>query len=178
MGHFGIARSVRLSVPWRSCLGYRHAGCLQLSHRRPPEMCGLWIRPRTDVDLPRFLDRTAIGGGISSRRPRGDTLFNIASSCDTSIINLYVGLSVCKRLVPCPWSFQLKSWWSIPRSVRTCSSGRGFLCTTNTENSLRQSIDTQFITGRLCKQFSCTSALIKSQYISTVCSDFRFPSNT
>ena len=37
----GMARSVRLSVPWRSCLGYRHAGCLQLSHRRPPETCGL-----------------------------------------------------------------------------------------------------------------------------------------
>ena len=35
-GHFGIARSVRRSVPWRSCLGYRHVGCLQLSHRRPP----------------------------------------------------------------------------------------------------------------------------------------------
>jgi len=32
--------SVCLSVPWRSCLGYRHAGCLQLSHRRPPEICG------------------------------------------------------------------------------------------------------------------------------------------
>ena len=36
-GPFRIARSVRLSVTWRSCLGYRHAGCLQLSHRRPPE---------------------------------------------------------------------------------------------------------------------------------------------
>ena len=23
--------SIRLSVPWRSCLGYRHTGCLQLS---------------------------------------------------------------------------------------------------------------------------------------------------
>ena len=50
-----LARSVRLSVPWRSCLGYRHAGCLQLSHRRPPGMCGLRTRPRTDVDPPRFL---------------------------------------------------------------------------------------------------------------------------
>ena len=30
-GHFGIARSVRLSVPRRSCLGYSHTGCLQLS---------------------------------------------------------------------------------------------------------------------------------------------------
>jgi len=67
------------SVPWRCCLGYRHAGCLQLSHRWPPEMCGLRTRPWTDVDPPRFLDpwtgadgliggetichrRTAIGG--------------------------------------------------------------------------------------------------------------------
>jgi len=34
--NFRIARSVRLSVQqWLSCLGYRHAGCLQLSHRRP-----------------------------------------------------------------------------------------------------------------------------------------------
>ena len=54
-GHFGITRSVRLCVPSRSCLGYRHAGCLQLSHLRPPEMCGLRTRPRTDVDPPRFL---------------------------------------------------------------------------------------------------------------------------
>ena len=44
------------SVPGRSCrrraasLGYKHAGCLQLSQRRPPEMCRLQTRPRTDVD--------------------------------------------------------------------------------------------------------------------------------
>ena len=36
-----------MSVPWRSCL--------QLSHRRPPKMCGLQTRPRTDVDPPPFL---------------------------------------------------------------------------------------------------------------------------
>jgi len=56
-GHLGIARSVRLSVPWRSCLGCRYAGCLPLSHRRrrPPEVCGLRTRPQTDVDPPRFL---------------------------------------------------------------------------------------------------------------------------
>jgi len=54
-GHFGITRSVRLSVPRRSSLGYRHAGCLQLSHRRPSEMCGQRTRPRTDVDPSRFL---------------------------------------------------------------------------------------------------------------------------
>jgi len=55
---------------------------LQLNHRRPQEMCGLRTRPRTDVDPPRFLiggetichRRTAIGGGISSCRPRGDIL--------------------------------------------------------------------------------------------------------
>ena len=41
-GHFGIAWSVCLSVQWHSCLGYRHtAGCLQLSQRQPPEICGL-----------------------------------------------------------------------------------------------------------------------------------------
>ena len=47
--------AVRLSVPSRSCLGCRHAGCLQLSHRRPLQMCGLRTRPRTVVDPPRFL---------------------------------------------------------------------------------------------------------------------------
>jgi len=35
--------AIRPSDPRRSFLGYRHAGCLQLSHRRPP-----------DVDPPRF----------------------------------------------------------------------------------------------------------------------------
>ena len=58
-GHFGIARSIRLSVrpsvPQCSCLGYRHAVCLQLSHRRSPEMCGLQTKPWTDVDPPQFL---------------------------------------------------------------------------------------------------------------------------
>ena len=59
--------AIRPSVPRRSCLGYRHAGCLQLSHRRPPEICGLRTRPRTDVDPPRFSDLTAIGGGGAYR---------------------------------------------------------------------------------------------------------------
>ena len=69
-GHFGIVRSIRLSVPWCSCLGYRHTGCLQLSHHQSPEMSGLWTHPPTDVDPLRFLGGTAIGGGgISSRCP-------------------------------------------------------------------------------------------------------------
>ena len=80
-GHFGTGRSVRLSVPRRSCPGYRHAGCLQLSHRRPPEMRGLRTRPRTDVDPPRFLPPSNCHrrGGISSHRPRGDTLFPLGA---------------------------------------------------------------------------------------------------
>jgi len=80
-GHFGIARSVRLSVPWRSCLGYRHADCLQRSHRRQPEMCGLRTRLRTDVDPPRFLPPSNCHRreGISSRRPRDDTSFEYVS---------------------------------------------------------------------------------------------------
>jgi len=50
--------------------------------RQPPEMCGLRTRPRTDVDPPRFLPPTvelpsAWGGGISSRRPRGDNLLSV-----------------------------------------------------------------------------------------------------
>ena len=83
--NFGIARSVRLSVPWRSCLGYRHAGCLQLSHRRPPEMCGLRTRPRTDVDPPRFLDQTVIGGeGDIVSPPPGRYLVNITTDTERS----------------------------------------------------------------------------------------------
>jgi len=70
-GHFGIARSVRLSVKWRSCLGYKHAGCLQLSHRRPLETCGLRTRSQTDVDPPRFLYRAAIGRGDIVPPPPG-----------------------------------------------------------------------------------------------------------
>jgi len=51
-----------MSVPWRSCL--------QLSHRRPPKMCGLQTRPRTDVDPPPFLPPSNCHrrGGLSSRR--------------------------------------------------------------------------------------------------------------
>ena len=71
-GHFGIARSVRLSVPWRSCL--------QLGHRRSPEVCGLRTRPRTDVDPPRFLDRAAISGGHIVSPPPGRCLV-VFSDC-------------------------------------------------------------------------------------------------
>jgi len=66
---------VRLPVPWRSCLYRDAACCLHLSYPQPPEMSGLQTRPRIDVDPPRFLDQLAIGGGISSGRPCGDTLY-------------------------------------------------------------------------------------------------------
>jgi len=105
-GYFGIARSVRLSVLWHSCLRYRHAGCLQLSHRRPPEKCGLRTRPRTDVDLPRFLDlwtdadgmiggetichrRTpSAEGGILSRRPRAIYSLVMAYGTDGKVLTI------------------------------------------------------------------------------------------
>ena len=91
-GLFGISRSVRLFVPWCSCLGYRHVGCLQLSHHWPPEMCRLWTHPRMDVDVPLFLNlwiyadalivsktichhRTDIVAGLILSPPRRDTLF-------------------------------------------------------------------------------------------------------
>ena len=51
--------SIDIEIPQtsfdRHILGYRQAGCLQLSHRLLPEMCGLRTRPRTDVDPPRRL---------------------------------------------------------------------------------------------------------------------------
>jgi len=71
--------AIRPSVPWRSCLGYGHAGCLQLSYHQPPEMFGLRTQPRTDVDPPRFLPPSNChrrGRGISSRCPWGDTLLD------------------------------------------------------------------------------------------------------
>jgi len=47
--------------------GYRHSCCLQLGYRRPPEMCGLWTRPRMDIDPPRVKQPSA--GGIMSCLP-------------------------------------------------------------------------------------------------------------
>jgi len=66
-----VCPSVCLSHGAAACLGYRHAGCMQLSHRRPPGICGLRTRRRTDVDPPRFLDRTVIGAGAYRLAARG-----------------------------------------------------------------------------------------------------------
>jgi len=54
-------RSIRLSVPWRSCpssaaaIGYKHAGCLQLSH--------VWTADPSTDGRRSATSRTAIGGG-------------------------------------------------------------------------------------------------------------------
>jgi len=78
-GHFGIAQPVRLSVTWRSCLGYRHTGCLQLSHRWPPEMCGLQSRPQRHRSATIFAIVELRGGAYHLTAP-GDTLFTQLNS--------------------------------------------------------------------------------------------------
>ena len=96
--HPSVCLSICLSHGAATCLRYRHAGCLQLSHRRPPEMCGL--RTRRDF----WIHDDLIGGetiyqssnwhrrgGISSCRSGGDTLFcsakpegGLQQPCDAS----------------------------------------------------------------------------------------------
>ena len=67
--------TVHPSVLWCSSLGYRHTGCLQLchcySHQRRAD-------PSTDGHRAAAIFaavETAIGRGVTSHRPRGDTLF-------------------------------------------------------------------------------------------------------
>jgi len=76
------------------CLCYRHAGCMAQLPRLsacwlpavvwPPEMCRLQTHPRTDIDLPR-VELPSSEGGISSRRPQGDNLFNGQCTWDTDL---------------------------------------------------------------------------------------------
>jgi len=67
-----------------AALGYRHAGCLQLSQVRTAD-------PSVDGRLS-TASRTAIGGGgISSRRPRGDNLFKIKGSLDSRTLQKWYG---------------------------------------------------------------------------------------
>ena len=49
-----------------AALGYRHAGCLQLSHRRPAEMCGL---PESSAGGRRSAASRTGGGHIVSPPP-------------------------------------------------------------------------------------------------------------
>jgi len=91
-----------------------HAGCLHLSHRRPPEMCGLRTRPRTDGRRS-AASRIAIGGIIASPPP-GDNLFTL------SFIYTKAGVCKCKR------NFQIlistaRCYASAVLAVALCLSG-------------------------------------------------------
>jgi len=68
-----------------AALGLKHAGCLHLSHVRT-------AYPSVNVRRS-ARSRTAIGGGISSRRPRGDNLLIKMRNC-------CVYLAVSLRLRP------------------------------------------------------------------------------
>jgi len=91
--------TVRMSVscPRRAAAsGYRHAGCLQLSHRRPPEMCGLRTRPRTDVDPPR-VELPSAGEYRLAAAPPGGAIVRclVIPAKARDYVFAGVGLSVC-----------------------------------------------------------------------------------
>ena len=76
-------------------LGYRHAGCLQLSH--------VWIADPSANGRRSAASRTAIGGGgISSHRPRGDNLrlFDFNTRLQASRKQFDIGSA--KALLPFP----------------------------------------------------------------------------
>ena len=139
--------SICLSHGAAVCLDYRHAGCLQLSHRRPPGMCGLWTRPRTDVDPPWFLDpwcrdwrRNDIPpychrrGTLSSCQPRDDTLFDVLSFSTTISERVNVVLTWCAVLRGV-YRFQILAGVLLVESTSTKSTERpwtqGISCITN-----------------------------------------------
>jgi len=70
---YAIPRSVRLSHS-AADLGAQLPSAIGTLAACSLAMCGLRNCPRTDVDPPRVELPSA--GGISSRRPRGDNLFN------------------------------------------------------------------------------------------------------
>jgi len=74
-----VCPSVCLSPRRTAALGYRHAGCLQLSH--------VWTRPRTDVDPP-WVELPSAGGAYRLTVARGDNLLNTAPLQWTSIAPL------------------------------------------------------------------------------------------
>ena len=87
------SRGCKSSVATAS-LGYRHAGCLQLSH--------VWIADPSANGRRSAASRTAIGGGISSRRPRGDNLrlFDFNTRLQASRKQFDIGSA--KALLPFP----------------------------------------------------------------------------
>jgi len=109
-----VCLSVCLFVPWRSCLGYRHAGCRQLSHRRPPQICGLRTRPRTDVDPPRFLPP-------SNWHRRGHI---VSPPGAIPCLLTYCCLQVCRKRIedacpkPTPALLRMRDRFDAPRDFR------------------------------------------------------------
>jgi len=86
-----------------AALGYRHAGCLQLSHVRTADPSAYGSRSTAS--------RTAIGGGgISSRRPRGDNLLSQLWHAG-AWLDLCVNseLSTCKFSCYEPWKCNLEN---------------------------------------------------------------------
>ena len=75
-----ICLSVSLSHG-AAAICYRHAGCLQISHVRT-------ANPSAD-ECRSAASQTAIGGGISSRRPRGDNLFRKLITIQKSTVRFF-----------------------------------------------------------------------------------------
>jgi len=74
-----VCPSVCLSPRRTAALGYRHAGCLQLSHVR--------TRPRTDVDPP-WVELPSAGGISSHRRPGRQLVKHSPTAVKSSIAPL------------------------------------------------------------------------------------------
>jgi len=91
-GHWAIPRSVHLSVPWRSCLGYRHAGCLQFN-----QLADCWSFPgRTQIHR----ESNCRQRGHIILLPRGDNLFSYFFTIPVwSIISKSAKFSGCQNYV-------------------------------------------------------------------------------
>jgi len=98
-----IRPSVCPSARRAAALGYRHTGCLQLSHVRTAD-------PSADGRRS-AANRNAIGGGISSGRPRGDNLLKEHSTQRHSICTISFFLSPAAKDIPVssilPWHYPL-----------------------------------------------------------------------
>jgi len=76
-----VCPSVFPSPRRAAALGYRHAGCLQLSHVRTADSSADGRRSAAS--------RTAIGGGISSRRPPPGRQLVITMTGATILVGLF-----------------------------------------------------------------------------------------
>jgi len=109
-GHFGIAQCIHLSVPWRSCLGYRHSGWLQFNHRRPPEMCGLRTCLWTDVDPPQFF---CLIGGETICHHCTVILLGISSHSEAVFLCVSLYLKRMWNFLVCPEYAWVRNKWAV-----------------------------------------------------------------